>query len=293
MDERAAWVEIVSEVAHDLKTPLTSARGFVELIVACGDPLTARQQRYADVALEALEHMEHLVARLLEASWIEEGRPLKLCACNLEALILGAVVAMRGAAERSHVTLHVELDTRLGSIQGDERRLEQVVHNLLSNAIKYNHAGGNVWLTASGARDAVEITVRDDGRGIGADDLPHIFERFYRASTASSEKVEGTGLGLAIVKALVEKHGGQVTVESTPGAGTSFVVTLPRTLPVPLHAASEADREPVSPAVAGAESVDTLQADDAREVLDAVDDNLQEPPQLPEDEDDHSVAQQD
>ena len=292
MDERAAWIEIVSEVAHDLKTPITSARGFVELIAHCGDPLTARQQRYATVALEALEQMEHLVARLLEAAWIEEGRPLKPRDCDLEGLILGAVVATAAFAERSRVVLHVEIDTRLGRIQADERRLEQVILNLLSNAVKYNHPGGSVWLTASGAREDVEITVRDDGRGIPADDLPHIFERFYRANVPGSEKVEGTGLGLAIVKALVERHGGQVSVESAVGLGSSFTIVLPRIVRVPGSGESgEAEREPVSPAIEGAESVDAAPVNNANEVLDPVDDNVQEPPQKLQDSDDRDVAQ--
>lgn len=281
MENQNAWRELVSEVAHDLKTPITSARGFVELMKACGDPLSERQERYASVALEALEQMEQLVARLLEASWIEEGRPLRPAPLDLDRLILHSVEATRAYAERHQVALEVDLDTALGSINADERRLEQAILNLLSNAVKYNKPQGHVWVTACGTAREVVLTVRDDGRGIAPVDLPYIFDRFYRAPGA---KVEGTGLGLSIVKTLVDLHGGQVNVESEVGVGTTFTITLPRAGHSPAHHDSE--RELISTADEGAESLDTTQAENADELLDSVDDNLQEPPQMFNDTDD-------
>jgi anti-sigma regulatory factor (Ser/Thr protein kinase) len=166
--------------------------------------------------------------------------------------------------------------------------LEQAILNLLSNAVKYNQPQGHVWVTARGTAGEVIVTVRDDGRGIAPGDLPYIFDRFYRVP---GTKVEGTGLGLAIVRTLVELHGGQITVESAPGVGSAFTVTLPRGGHPPQHA--DGARELVSTADEGAENADITQAENADEVLDSVDDNLQEPPQMFDDADAPDAARQD
>ncbi len=288
MEDQNAWKEIVSEVAHDLKTPITAARGFIDLMLTCGDALSPRQERYATIALSALDHMEQVVARLLEAAWIEEGRPLVLQPCDLAMIIRRAVSATTGFAERHQVSLIVELAPDLGSINADERRLGQIILNLLSNAVKYNRAGGHVWVTASRAAKSVEIVVSDDGRGIAPDDLPRIFDRFFRAD-GGGEKVEGTGLGLAIVKALVEKHGGNVHVASVVDAGSTFTLNFP--CAIRLGDREEAARERVSTADEGTDSIDFVPSESSEE-LDSVDDNLQEPQQILQDEDDLDVAQQ-
>jgi signal transduction histidine kinase len=270
----------VSEVAHDLKTPITSARGFVELIVDSGDPVSERQQRYANIALEALDHMEHLVQRLLEIAWIEEDRPLNSKPCDLCVVIERSVDSLSEYAARQHVAVSVEINAEVGMIEADERRLEQVLLNLVGNAIKYNQPDGQVWVEAAGTEHGVEVTVRDSGRGIDPEDLPYIFERFYRGNIEQDArdgvKIEGTGLGLAIVKELIEKHGGHIGVESTIGEGSTFVFTLPRAR---LSEGQQGKGELVSTVIVEAESTDTVYDTNDNEELDSVDDNIQEPPE--------------
>jgi len=281
------WVEIVSIIAHDLKTPITSAKGFVDLVKHSGT-LNERQEHFTERALSALRQMESLVARLLEIAWIDGDRPLEPLDCDLGAVIEGAVTLLGDFADRHFVVLHVEIAPDLGTIQADERRLDQVVVNLLSNAIKYNRKGGEVWVEAHGAEESVQITIRDTGLGIAPEDLARIFERFFRSQTNHEEKIEGSGLGLSIVKAVIEKHGGHIWVESTLGAGSTFTFALPRVLR--LREGSDDLREAVRLPVENAESIDFLREHNTNEEIDAVDDNIQEPPQVYLDRDETDYA---
>ncbi len=282
------WVDVVSIIAHDLKTPITSARGYIELIKYSGE-LNERQVYFNERALVALQQMEQLVARLLELAWIDADRPLQTGVCDLVVVIHNAVSLLQEFAERRHVTVHIEIDPDLGMIQAEENRLSQVMLNLLSNAIKYNREDGEMWVTAKGTPDAVEVKVRDSGLGISPVDQRHIFERFYRARAESeNDKIEGTGLGLSIVKSLVEKHGGQVWVESELGVGSTFAFVLPRE--PQLNEGQETSREPINGLIENAESFDFVREVNSNEELDAVDDNLQEPPQVYVDRDENGAA---
>ena len=163
--------------------------------------------------------------------------------------------------------------------------------NLVSNAIKYNRPEGNVWVTAKGSADAVEVSVRDSGMGISPEDQRHIFDRFFRANKGSGkEKIEGTGLGLSIVKSLVDKHGGQVWVESEVGVGSTFTFVLPRS--PQLNEGHESAREPSNGVIETAEGFDIVREVNSNEELDAVDDNLQEPPQTYVDRDETGATAQ-
>jgi two-component system phosphate regulon sensor histidine kinase PhoR len=281
-----SWVDVVSIIAHDLKTPITSARGYIELVKYSGD-LNERQTYFNERALVALQQMEQLVARLLELAWIDADRPLQTGVCDLVVVIHNSVAILQEYAERRHITFHIEIDPDLGTIQAEENRLGQVVLNLLSNAIKYNRADGEVWVTAKGTRDNVEVAVRDTGVGIAPEDRQHIFDRFFRAGE-HKDKVDGTGLGLSIVKSLVEKHGGQVSVESEIGVGTTFAFMLPRA--PQLSEGRDVDHELNSGMVEVAEGFDFVREDNSNEELDAVDDNIQEPPQTYLDRDESEAA---
>ncbi len=288
MNEQASWVDIVAEVVHDLKTPLTSAKGFLDLLQNCGDPLTTRQEHFANRTQEALERMEVLVGHLLEIAWIDAERPLEPKACELDGLIERAVRSLSQLAERKTVTFHTEVDPQIGSVEADERRLEQILLNLMSNAIKYNRPQGDVWVKAVGRADSVEVAVRDSGRGISPEALPHVFDRFFREQHGG-QRVEGTGLGLTIVKALIEKHGGRIWVESTLGEGSTFTFMLPR---VPrLNEGRDAAREIINEMGEQPEHMD-FESEDSNETIDSVDDNLQEPPQMSIDMDINDVAEQ-
>ncbi len=291
MDDNHSWVQMVGEAAHQLKTPLTSAKGFLDLLHHTGDPLTPQQALMTARAEEALERMEQLVADMLDMARIQSDHPLELETCDLEALINKAVAAMTDAAERQHVSLTANVEAGLGSVQAETHGLEQVLLNLISNAIKYNRPGGSVTVSTIGTAEMVEVRVRDTGMGIPPEDQAHIFEPFFRSSVhKGGKKVEGTGLGLSIVKGLIEKHGGRVWVESTPGEGSTFGFTLPRQFRQ--NEGSEGEREALTAPVEEAESSDFVRETNSNEVLDAVDDNLQEPPQLYVDQDEPDVAEQ-
>lgn len=220
-------MDVVSIIAHDLKTPITSVKGYLELIERVGT-LNERQQQFSQRALNSLKQMEQLITLLLEMSWIDADQPLKRDPCDLATLLREAANLLEDMAARHEVAIHVDIAPELGIILAESRRVEQVILNLLSNAIKYNRPGGDVWLTATGTATEVEFSIRDTGIGIPPEDLPFIFDRFFRARRPGGELIEGTGLGLSIARAIVEKHGGTIRLESSLGSGTTFFVTLPR-----------------------------------------------------------------
>lgn len=223
-------VDHLASIAHDLKGPITAAKGNIELLQLAG-PLNDRQQHFSKRALASLEEMEKLVRMLLDLAWLEEDNRLDTEAVDIEEMVDVSVTMLEMHAARRKVTVEVEVDPTTGTMEADALRLPQIPNNLLGNAIKYNREGGLVKVTTRGTADHVIITVQDNGRGIPAEELPHLFERFYRVEPNSAGKIDGAGLGLAIVKGVVDKHHGTVTVESKMGEGTKFTVTLPRKQP--------------------------------------------------------------
>lgn len=222
-DPKAEWL---NTVAHDLKTPINSVRGCIELIQQMG-PLNEKQQHYADRAMAGLQRMEHLVARLLDISWIDAGMQLELSEVNLHNLILEVIDLMRDAADRRSIAIEINVDEHLGTLRADSRRLMQVIDNLLSNAIKYNNDNGTVIIAVSRDSDSIRVSVQDTGMGISAEDQPHVFERFFRARQSVAMRIEGSGLGLAITKSIIQKHRGRIWMQSKPGEGSIFFFTLP------------------------------------------------------------------
>lgn len=282
MDNPDSWMQIVAEVAHELKTPMTSAAGFIDLIVNCGDPLTARQERFANMAMRAIEHMETLVLQLLDMAWIHDDGVIESQMCDVCVVIDRAITRVGDVADRQQVVIHTDFDPDVGQIQSNERVLEQVVLNLLSNAVKYNNPNGEVWVRATALAESVEVSVRDNGRGISAAALPRVFDRFFRET--KDQRIEGTGLGLAIVKSLIEKHGGHIWVDSEPDTGATFTFVLPRVLRQ--IEGQVTAREGATMLAEPAESRDDRR-EASQEQLDPLDDNLQEPqpPRVEQDED--------
>lgn len=222
----------VSSMSHDLKTPLTTIKGLAQMLRR----RAARANLAGDAWLldglasidGATSRMAGMVADLLDVARVRMGRPLDLQRgpTKLVRLVQQAAAAQGQALERH--TIRVEAGT--GEIVGmwDHSRLERVMSNLLSNAVKYSPDGGEivVRITADPGGDEAELTVRDPGIGIPEADLPHIFDRFYRAGNAA-EHIQGSGIGLATVRHIVEQHGGAITVASREGDGTTFTVRLP------------------------------------------------------------------
>jgi two-component system phosphate regulon sensor histidine kinase PhoR len=218
--------DFISNISHELRTPLAALKAVVETLRdgAMEDPPAAeRFLNRIEVEVDALTQM---VQELLELSRIESGRvPLRLVPTPVADVVLPPVERLRPQAERAGLTVLVGLPAGLPPVLADAERTQQVVTNLVHNAIKFTPPGGMVTISAEPARGELVISVRDTGVGIPADDLPRIFERFYKADRARSGG--GTGLGLAIARHIVQAHGGRIWAESTEGQGSTFYFSLP------------------------------------------------------------------
>jgi len=220
--------DFVANASHELRTPLTSIRGFVEALEdgAMEEPATGR--RFLEKIRLHADRMATLVSDLLELSRLESGERPPAWAPVAPAEVAEDVAAsLAGAAARKGVALH-RADREAPTVVSDADRLRQILENLVENAVKYTPAGGRIEITTRpAAGGGAEVVVADDGPGIPPEHVPRIFERFYRVDKARSRELGGTGLGLSIAKHLAEGMGASVSVESQPGRGTRFTVTLP------------------------------------------------------------------
>jgi len=218
--------EFVSTVSHDLRTPLTTIQGYVELLDRVG-PLNEMQQNFVGRALRSLNHITELISDLLDIGRIEAGYDLEMHRTRLDELIRLTVDATQTQAVSAGIHLTADLPRSALLVWGNHRRLRQVMENLISNAIKYNRPQGWVKVLARRESDHYLVQVSDSGIGIDTTEEGRIFDRFYRVQSPETEDVQGTGLGLSIVKSVIEKHKGRVWVESAPGEGSTFTFVLP------------------------------------------------------------------
>jgi heavy metal sensor kinase len=218
--------EFTADASHELRTPLTAIKGQVE--VALGKPRDADSYREVlQVVNEEVDRMIRLVGSLLTLARADAGQiPIASEAVNLPELVAAAVEQVRPVMERRDVELHLEPGPAV-MLRADEDLLLQLLLNLLDNAGKYTRPGGRVTVGWAVGDGQAEVWVRDTGVGIAPEDLPHIFDRFYRVDKARSRAAGGAGLGLSICRWIAEAHGGSIAVESAPGEGTAFVVRLP------------------------------------------------------------------
>jgi two-component system phosphate regulon sensor histidine kinase PhoR len=219
--------DFVANVSHELKTPLTAIRGFAETLGSSELP-DAQRQSYLDVILRHAERLQNLIDDLLELSRVE-GRQQAFTPSDVDVarLAAGLLRDMRPQLEARRLEASLAPGAR-GVAFADRRAVEQILTNLLDNACKYTEPGGRVVVRVSEGPGQVRIEVEDTGVGIPPEDLPRVFERFYRVDKARSRDLGGTGLGLAIVKHLAQAQGGEVSVRSRPREGTTFTVVLPR-----------------------------------------------------------------
>jgi signal transduction histidine kinase len=219
-----------ADASHELKTPLMVLRAGVErALVHPGVPSEIMQS--LDETLAQINEMTELVESLLTLARADEGRaPLAVEESDLRDLVSDAVETAGMLGEGSGVTVTSRMPEHPVRMAVDRHRIREMLLNLVTNAIKYTPQGGTIDLSLADQDGAVSITVRDTGIGIAPGDLPHIFDRFWRADPARSRTGDrpGTGLGLAITKWIAEAHGGTITVQSRPGRGTIFTVRLPR-----------------------------------------------------------------
>jgi two-component system phosphate regulon sensor histidine kinase PhoR len=218
--------DFVSNISHELRTPLASLKALTETLQdsALDDPPAA--QRFLARMVTEVDALGQMVEELLELTRIESGRvPLKMSPTPPEQLIADAVERLSLQAERAGLNVEIDCPPDLPMVLADATRLEQVIVNLLHNAIKFTPEGGNICLSAKSQNEMVVFAVQDNGVGIAADDLPRIFERFYKTDRARSGG--GTGLGLAIARHLVEAHGGVIWADSIEGQGSTFYFSIP------------------------------------------------------------------
>ena len=223
--------ELVALVSHELRTPLTSISGYLELVLdEDQETLTDSQQTYLATIGRNVERLTTLVNDLLFLVKLDSGGlQLDLAETNINQLLGEAAEAARPAADRKQIEFNLQTD-QLVPVVCDRARIAQLVDNLVANAIKFTPEGGQVELRATHLDNAIDISIKDTGIGIPADELPQLFSRFFRASNAANSAIPGTGLGLAISQAIAEAHQSVITVHSTPRQGTTFRLQLPTRL---------------------------------------------------------------
>jgi heavy metal sensor kinase len=224
--------EMSDNIAHDLKSPITRIRGLAEITLTTGTSLEEYERMAADT-VEECDRLLAMINAMLTISRTEAGvEPLQLEAMDLAQRVRDMCELFRPMAEDRGIQMECRTPDHC-TFYGDARLLQRLMGNLLDNAIKFTPDGGTVFVALDAfAPETVELTVADTGPGIAPDDLPRVFERFFR--TDPSRSASGAGLGLSLARAIATAHRGQISVDSRPGDGAVFTVSLPSTPPVPV-----------------------------------------------------------
>jgi signal transduction histidine kinase len=220
--------EFLANMSHELRTPLNAIIGFSQVLreKMFGD-INAKQEDYLDDILSSGNHLLSLINDVLDLSKVEAGQvELEIATFSLREALERGLVMVRERAAKNGVALALESDPQVDLVDGDERRIRQVIFNLLSNAVKFTPAGGRVDVGSQQLNGEVRVFVTDTGPGIRSEDHERIFDEFHQTEKGAQHR-EGTGLGLALSKRLVELHDGRIWVESELGKGSTFVFTLP------------------------------------------------------------------
>jgi two-component system sensor histidine kinase BaeS len=215
--------QMTADIAHDLRSPLSVITGYAEAL--SDNKLQGNPEVYS-ILLQEAKHLDHLVDDLRLLSLADAGELSLTCEPTDAKILLERVLARHAVSANQHnIDLQVQVEPDLPQIDVDMERMSQVLDNLVLNAFRYTPEGGMIILAADEKDGNVQIHVKDTGRGISGEDIPHIFDRFFRGDKSRQQSGE-SGLGLAIAKSLVEAHGGKISVVSTPGEGAEFTITL-------------------------------------------------------------------
>jgi signal transduction histidine kinase len=231
--ERAAKLRenFVHHVSYQLRSPLTNVIGFTELLASgTAGPLTNKQSDYAGHILQSSHALMAIIDDILDLASFDRGEiDLSLGEVELRPLIDAAVMGLKDQMRELGLDLNISIDPAIGVVSLDEKRIRQILFNLLSNAIGFSDKGQTINVAARLYQNDLIVEVRDEGRGIPPDLLPHVFDRFETRSGGTKHR--GAGLGLSLVKALVELHGGHVTIDSEAGRGTLVTCHFPQLRP--------------------------------------------------------------
>jgi len=221
--------DFLANMSHELRTPLNAIIGFSEVLLEkMFGEVNEKQLDYLQDIHSSGKHLLSLINDILDLSKIEAGRmDLDIAEFDLRSALQNAMTLVKERAQRHGIELKLEADDAIGEFRADERKFKQIMLNLLSNAVKFTPEGGKISVRARPVGKAVEIAVTDTGVGIAPEDQKIVFDEFKQVGRDYTKKSEGTGLGLALTKRFVELHGGSIRLESTPGKGSTFTVTIP------------------------------------------------------------------
>ena len=220
--------DLIAWVSHDLQTPLASMRVIVEALVDGVVPDAETEQRYLVTIQKDIRELSELIDDLFQMTQLDAGGlVLDLNPSSLVDLLSDTLENFHAVATRQGVDMTASMAPGLDIVYMDTRRIGRVLNNLISNALRHTSSGGSVQVLAERAGDTVKVKVIDSGEGIAPADLPYVFDRFYRGEKSRNRQTGGAGLGLAIARGIVEAHGGEITVESNLGQGSTFTFTLP------------------------------------------------------------------
>jgi signal transduction histidine kinase len=222
--------DFVANMSYELRTPLTSIGGFAELLEGgYAGKLTAKGADYVRAILESVARLSSLIDNVLDLTTADSiGATIEKDRVDLAGLTRAAVDQVRDRAAEKEQVLEADIDASTGFVFGDARRLRESLEHVLYNAIAYTDRGGEIRLAASGDDEGARIEVRDNGRGISAEDLPRVFDRFRRVGADGFRGEAALGLGLPLTRQFVEAHGGTVDLQSEEGSGTIVMITIPR-----------------------------------------------------------------
>ena len=222
--------DFVSMVSHELRTPLTAIKGFVHVVLnEEAGKINEQQKKFLGIVDQSSNHLNHLISGLLDLSKIESGLiALKLEQLDLADVVKKSVETNINQIKNKNIKLRLEIDKELPKISGDYSRLMQVYDNLISNAVKFTDLGGQITITVKEKGDFIISSVSDNGIGIPEEEHKKIFEKFYQVDSSHTRIAGGTGLGLFIVRTIVELHGGNIWLDSTPGSGSTFSFLIPK-----------------------------------------------------------------
>lgn len=226
--------EFISNVSHELKTPLTSIIAYAEILINEFADLaetgidTESSRDFVQIIIKEANRLKDMINEILDLQRLETGRlDFKMQVMDLSELVSECCRILDSTAAENKSRIVESLPSSGPYMEGDRDKIKQAFINVIGNSIKYSPEGGDVEVSISVGEGNAEVTVRDHGIGISAEDLPKVFEKFFRADNSLTYEIGGTGLGLSIVKGIIEAHGGRVSLDSVLGAGTSFAFTLP------------------------------------------------------------------